>query len=388
MEGLGRFAATGAPTLYESYLSTVDGGDGSDFFGGVEGRHFVLESARVDGADAPLGGGVTRKLGQAETSFAASAAALPAAYAPSGRSNRELHGFMAGVERSAATGSATHIRTQGGDPMNLTLITNATLNTVWAEFIQEADSATTSLELRFGENAPGGKSAFIDDATFVATASAFSRNGAAIDGRGGLVTSAFLEHSGLLPAGVDFCDCDYLVLGFVGADRQRTGGGPISERVNLELAGFVAGQLSDASQLVGLPALSATYQGHVVASVANGAGAATQYYTAVGSLSLGVTFGSDGYALNSVTIGNLDGANLSGLGSTGSFSINRYSSSGLTVAGSHPTAGAVTATLEGAFFGPGSPPANTGGQARISGLNYLAAGVYAAKNTAIGPTPQ
>jgi hypothetical protein len=380
MDGYGRFAPTGAPTVYESAVSTAEAGDGSDFLGGSGGRHFVLESARVDALDAPLGGDVSRTVGATATSFSASAVAFPAAYAPAGRSSRTLNGFMAGVERNAATGAADHVRTKAGDPTKTTIVTDASLNTVSADFMLDGDSATTALRLGFGESAPAGKSAFIDDATFVASASGFTRNGSPIDGRGGLITSAFLQADGLLPPGVQFCACDYLVWGFVGADRQRTSAGAVTERASLELASFVAGQLSDTSQLVGLPALSATYNGHIAARVANGSGASTQYYTAVGSLSLGFTFGGGSYALKSVTIQNLDGANLSGAGSA-AFATNAYSSAALTVTGSHPTAGAVAATLEGAFFGPGSPPENTGGQAKIQGVNYLAAGAYAAAKT-------
>lgn len=381
MEGWGRDSATGAPTLYDSYVSSVDGGDGSDFFGVEGARRFVLSSERSDAADAPLGGAVTRAVGQAVSSFASYTAAAPVAYAPAPRTSRTLSGFMSGVERRLNGDGTQLVATFNADPANVAIASDTTRNVVSASFLL-ADGGGSTLDLRFGETAPSGRSAFIDDDVFVAAASEVRRDGAPVDGRGALLTSAFLTQSGLLPAGVEFCACDYLVWGFASVDRQSAANSPVSDRTTLELANFVAGELSDSSQLVGLPNMSATYRGHLIASVVNSAGGgAPKRYTAVGAIDLAFTFGGGSYTLDSVTISNFDGANLSGAGGAAASSSNRYASAGMTIAGTHPSAGAVMASLEGAFFGPGSPPANAAGQARIWAPDYLAAGVFAAERS-------
>jgi len=388
LEGAARFDPVNAPSLYSGAVSSADGGGGADFFGAAGSRHFVLESVGVDASDVAVSSGVTRRTNEAQSTFASSAAAFPVPYGPGPRTTRTLNGFLSGVERLQADGSHDYVETQSGDPTKTVIATNAQRNVASASFILDANSDEAILMLGFGEAGAAGRSAFIDDGAFVATASGFLHDGSPVDGRGAIVTSAFFEHSGLLPAGVSFCDCDYLVWGFASADRQRFNGAAAADRSNLGLATFVAGTLSDTTQIVGLPPLAASYQGHVIANVANSLNGPTQYYTAVGSISLTFTFGGGNYELNSVAIANLDGANLSGLGASTSFTGNKYSNSGLTVNGTRPGVGAVSAKIEGAFFGPGTPPANTGGQALVTGSNYLAAGTFGAAQTSVGPPPQ
>jgi hypothetical protein len=327
---------------------------------------------------------VRREVAGVASMFQSHAAAFPTSYSAQPRSTRTLNGFFAGVERRQADGAPDYVLTRSGDPVNTALSTDATRNVAAANFALVGASGQ-SVVLGFGETEPAGRSAFVDDRTFVATAASFQYDGAPIAGRGGLATSAFLEHGGLLPPGVSFCECDYLLWGFATAERPRTAASPAGDRNALALATFVAGALSDAAQLAGLPALTATYEGHLIANVAHSAGGQSRYYTAVGGLSLAFEFGGGDYALSSVAISSFDGVSLSGTGSSASFSGNRYSNSGLAVTGVHPKFGALAAKLDGAFFGPGAPPANTAGQVLITGAGYTAAGTYGAKLTGQGP---
>src|SRR5690606_31630938 len=100
-------------------------------------------------------------------------AAAPAAYSPAARSTRTLNGFLSGVERFMASGDAGYVRTINGDPAASSIVTDAARNVVSADFMLATHPGTATLQLGFGEAAPGGDSAFVDDATFVAAASEF-----------------------------------------------------------------------------------------------------------------------------------------------------------------------------------------------------------------------
>jgi hypothetical protein len=93
-------------------------------------------------------------------------------------------------------------------------------------------------------------------------------------------------------------------------------------------------------------------------------------YTAVGNIDLQFGIGGGAFDLQSVTISNFDGMTITGA-FAGGFETNFYSTSlsGPGLAGS----------LNGAFFGPGTPPINTGGTVDLQGTTYRAHGTFAAK---------
>lgn len=284
------------------------------------------------------------------------------------RSSRTLQGFVGGIERRLQNGFllAFDTLTTGGSP-TATLETRADLNTVSGSFALK-NGAGQAVNIALGDVAPTGRSAFINDGVFFAGSGQILSGGGAVAGGYGLITSSELQHQGLLPAGVSFCACDYVTWGFLFGDRQSAPGSP--ERRETALASWVAGPLASTSQLVGIAPQVATYSGHLTGGVVR----SKDVYQAVGALNLSVRFGAGGFAVESAQISNFDGANLVG-GSAQTFGANGY---GVDLAGAHPAAGAVTARLNGAFYGPGAPPANTAGDFSMTGLNYRSAGTFAA----------
>lgn len=194
----------------------------------------------------------------------------------------------------------------------------------------------------------------------------------------GLVTSAQLQHTGFVPGGVTFCACQFLEWGFWGAqaDLAATTDGIV------HLATWVAGELSATSQLTVGVTTTATYNGHVFGTV-NDNGA---LYEAVGDIALDFTFNTGGaFFFNTASITAFDGTNyaFNFLFTGGGFTTTAYSTAtaGFNLQGTHPTAGLVTAILEGNFFGPSTPPDETGGAFKVTNgaVTYTASGTFAAK---------
>jgi hypothetical protein len=138
----------------------------------------------------------------------------------------------------------------------------------------------------------------------------------------------------------------------------------------------VAGRPFGAS-LVGLPAQTAVYNGHLVGEAANGVAT----YQAAGGLTLRVGFAPGGYRLEGATISSFDGMNFAPEAGPPMpmFTGNAYSSNGMTL---KSDVGGVSAELRGAFFGAapaGQPPLETAGDFAMTGVGYQAAGIYAAR---------
>ena len=359
-----RRAGDGRATTYRGGVASADAADGADLFGAQ--AEFVLEAAKVDGGDAVLGRGLTQSDGG--VLYANHVAAAPTAQIQS-RTKQTLTGYAAGLERvfdGATLVKTETVSTQG--QLGVAIASDPALNTLSAVFkLQSADPANP-LQIQFGEAAPSGLSAFIDDSTFMAT----SQGSASGDGFA-LITASELQHTGFVPAGVSFCACSFVTWGFWTGER---GTAPGAQARQVELAAWVAGQPFDGS-LVGLPVQTASYSGHLVGEVASGGA----HYQAAGGLTLSIRFAPGGYRLQDVAITSFDGRNFaSQAGSlTPTFTTNAYSSQGFTVTSGD---GIVTARLRGAFFGAapaGQPPLETAGDFEMTGAGYRAAGIYAAR---------
>jgi hypothetical protein len=378
MNGQRRTGADGAfdpTTLFNSHLSTSDASDGSDFFGATGPRNFVLEASRVDLQDQVQDRGGTR-FGNAGNNAAAdyfpnTPALLGAPFAHGQRTTRTLNGFAAGLEsRYDISGALLNAQDlSNSDPTALSIATSAEQNKVSALFQLAASVDESSVDMQFG-NTVGGE-AFIDDRRFMAlTNGLVTVNGDPnVSGLLAMVTSSELQHDGLLPAGVSFCDCDYLTWGFFFGRREQ---GPGENRV-VELGTWVAGVLSDTNQIVGFTPMTASYSGHVIAGVRNN----SSIYSAVGAINMQFTFGGGSANLDSLTISNFDGRNFNFPEPTNQFETNHYFGSVCTTA-SCTEPSAIRANIAGAFFGPGAPPANTAGSVQFSGANYRGSGTYAA----------
>jgi len=368
--GLRRTTAAGPAIAYGGGVASSDGTGGADFFGADGG--FVLEAAQVDGSDATLARGIARGAGGAI--FPNHVASAPTALVAA-RTTRSIAGFAGGLERSFTAGLAgeTRFLTTAGQP-GVSLSTDAALNTLSASFaLRTSDGVLVQSE--FGSAAATGAGAFIDDLTFAALSGSIAAGGAAVAGDLALVASSALQHRDFLPAGVQFCACEFVVWGFWGGEREAAPGS--AERRQVELASWVAGSMSDAAQIVGLPVQMASYGGHLIGEVATAAGA----YQAAGRVTLNFDFAPGGFRFAKATIAGFDGANLSGLNaSSAMLTTNAYTNTGVfNIVGAHPTQGPIAAQLNGAFFGPGGPPLETAGEFTMTGAEYRAAGTYAAR---------
>jgi len=380
MRGQVRSGSSGASDrleFFRSAFASSDASDGTDFFGLAGPQHFVLEAAAVDANDVVTGRGGERFVPGLSTAayFPNNPAIAGGPAAPASRSTRTLNGFANALDlRYDAGGNFLGTQRFGtlGLPSDLTISTDAGLNTVAASFALDASVDEASVNIPFGGSG-GADSAFIDDRRFVSATDTVTVSAQSVLGEITMVTSSALQHDGLLPGGVAFCDCEYLTWGFFAGRRLRSNA--TQHERHVELGTWVAGELSNVNQLVGVAPQTATYAGHVMAGVNNNGA----IYQAVGAISLNFTFGPGNFALNSVSITNFDGTNLAGVNSAGpQFGTNAYNSGSFTIGGVHPTAGNITANVKGAFFGPGAPPIDTGGSVDFNGTSYTGYGTFAA----------
>jgi hypothetical protein len=168
-----------------------------------------------------------------------------------------------------------------------------------------------------------------------------------------------------LGGGINFCQCDYTRWGFWSNDNYRTNanGNVIADRGNL--MSWVAGRLPSMNEV---PINgTATYDGHVIASIKNGA----NEYVAAGNFTNSVNFGTRTVA---VTVTGLDNTNYAGTGAISSSDPRNFTGSLFGSIGSRNMA------LNGQFFrGVSGPVAEMGGGVQISGTTYIGGGIFAAK---------
>jgi hypothetical protein len=182
-----------------------------------------------------------------------------------------------------------------------------------------------------------------------------------------LVNAQALTGSGKALAGVTLCNCEYTRWGFWSSATTRpVGTGTYEDRMHLGT--WVLGLPTDP---VNMPVTgSATYTGHVIASIKNGG----SEYVAGGNLSNTVNFAT---RVGAVTVTGLDNYNYAGSVSYSSGSnlfVGSLSSGGFDSALSGPTMDMV-----GQFFdGRHGPASEIGGSVTISGFDYRGAGTFAA----------
>ena len=128
---------------------------------------------------------------------------------------------------------------------------------------------------------------------------------------------------------------------------------------------WVAGRLPEVSEV---PATgTATYVGHVVASIRSG----NAEYLAAGNLSNFVNFGS---RTGSATVTGLDGTNYSGPLQMVQ-NDPRFFNAGLS-----GNVGGRNLVMNGSFFrGTSSPVGEMGGNVQLQGTNYQGSGIFAAR---------
>lgn len=314
------------------------------------------------------------------------------------RTSQTMNGYVGGiVEQRNNSGTVTTRVLGNTSPTNVILITDPASNRASATFtVPEWDGSTTSATFQLGGTTGSGFSisSFIDDKIYAMA----DRPADVLDNTTSItvnsVTSAptdvqsrtFAVSYGTAPIDTFFtdqnvtkCTCDFLTWGWWSGDVKyeassayNTGG-----RDRLNLATYVAGTLSTVADLNTLNQqnATATYTGHMVGNVQNGASA----YVAAGSYTNNWSFGTqtgkafitfDGASYGSNITANTQLTGGIGGGPTFSTPTPLPSTSGP----------ARSLTLNGAFVNaPGVPAKGQIGNFAVNGSGYQAGGTFAAQ---------
>ena len=374
--GQSKTSSTAQSILFGGGVSSSDAFGGTDFFGTTP-KYFVLEATTVLAGDNLVSRGYTRTFQELPTTVFPNVAAARIGADTASRTSRTINGFIAGVDQQfSGPNILNNLGFNNFAPAGFSITSNA-LNGTLSASVNYIDPFERSIAISLGEATPTGRSAFINDRVFAAESTVINVSGLPVSGNLVLTTAADLVTSGFIPAGVSLCTCTFLTTGFLFGDRQDFNLSP--NRTATQLATWVAGVPSSAGQLVGIAPASATYSGHLFGTVVNG----SAVYQAIGGISLGFSFGAGNFQFTSVDITNFDGTNYSKTAAPGpGFATNSYSSNLaglLPITGTHPTVGAVAVVVSGAFFGPLTPPDNTGGVAQGFGTSYSFNATYAAQ---------
>lgn len=230
-----------------------------------------------------------------------------------------------------------------------------------------------------GDATQGGRGTYVDYDNFGARESrnlgstgAFPTtvNGAPVtEHRGVFVTAQTVNVSSFFP-GVNFCQCEFTRWGFWSSQTIRPG--PLFDSV--QLGTWVAGQTISAAEMPRTG--TASYSGHVIANISNGA----NQYVAAGNLNASVNFGT---GIGSATVPGLDGTTYSGTltAPTGSTAV------GANLSGIGPNSTARQIELIGQFYrGAAGPAGEMAGGVRVTGgTTYFGRGTFAASTPRIGP---
>ncbi|MCH9050001.1 MAG: FecR domain-containing protein [Proteobacteria bacterium] len=365
MRGTARVVTDEQPHLFDSAIELSRDGDLNAFFGADNPDYFVFQSA--GGATDDFDGIPTNSI----TYFPNVVAHVDTTETFGTRTTRTLNGFSGGafqvIDVSGLLDSTSFFVTTTGDPGDVNIFTDAATGTLTAT-IDVFSSSEDRIVAEFG--GAGVSAFFADDAFGAIESSSISTtvNGAPVDNALLYMVTDVLEEggSGFLPAGVDFCLCEFLQWGFWGGDLELSSG----DHLRIHLANWVAGELP---ALLDMPTTgTATYSGHAIGTVNNDG----DIYQAVGGFSQTYDFAAEGVKTFSVT--DFD---------TVSYSGDLFAGGAEFVGTGSDTGGSGrTIFLGGAFFsGGGDPVAQVGGSFSIDGPDYEASGIFAADQTSFTP---
>lgn len=297
-----------------------------------------------------------------------------------------LRGFTGGLMRTINTDTSTFVAPSFATSGTATVTLNPNTSRVQANFNVSnvtpgaGDTFSTGNFQLGSTTASRSESAYIDydnfgarrqvsvtDTQTGATAPISTVNNQALTGHNAAMINASpaeaQKFANAVGTNVTFCQCDYTRWGFWSNDSDRTSNGAnVADRGNLMT--WVAGRATTAAEVPTTG--TATYDGHVVASIKAG----TNEYVAAGNLTNVVNFGTRSGA---VTVTNLDNRNYTGTVAISSSDPRNF---GGTLSGT----GAATMNMGGQFFrGVASPVGEMGGGVTISGASYIGSGIFAAK---------
>jgi hypothetical protein len=363
----GSFLASGTsqPVSLSSFVSTPQDGNGVGFYGGNAISGFVLSGT----ASEQTGG--SGPISNYNFEEAATATTLPSGVGASQTLPSTLSGFFGGI-MTRETGSPFSYALTGSssvatDPTNLRV--GATF--VGFDPFTSESSGIISMTLQFGglTGGTGLGQAYIDQNLYAALQSPSSFS--LVNGNNAntssiwMLTSDVVPSTALLPAGVSFCQCQYLQWGYWGGGLASFQDG--ATRIDAShINTWVVGQptaLGDIQSLAGMN-VTGSYTGALVGTVSNNGA----QYLAAGGFNETYAFARQTLSFQ---VNNFDGKS--------------FGASNLSVPLSGPnysfgfSAGGFAGNFNGSFYGPLA--AETGGNfafRSISGAPYLASGIFAA----------
>lgn len=347
---------TAVPEIYLGGLFTADTASGKDFFGSSGPDHFILHS--VEDPDTPgLEAGVVNADLSPGTPFYPVNAVSKAGSHTVGASNTQLAdvpllGYYGGAGTVGGTPGA-YVATTAADPSFLSISSSTDLPFVNIDVTPDGGSTTVTVD------DSAGFGAYVDDRHFASELSTGATSGA---GPEGTLTIGYVVTGGDNGGGFDLCSaCEFLSWGFWGHEQ-------LGNDVVFHMASWVAGVATNFGTLGALTA-SGTYNGNVVGSIIDGT--ATRVQTGTFSLNVNLNGVSSTATLNNF---NFDGLSPFSTTATGFDATSQYYTLSNTVGGK-------TLDMRGAFFGTDGAniPPETGGDFKITGTGYDAAGVFAGK---------
>ena len=374
-----------------SSMTTADTGQGNAIYG-PKGEYMVFtpDNARTNGGStvrteqAALNQPYTNLTGSGYYPVTVAEKTPSIAVAPDlgeKRTTQTMNGYVGGVIEARqvdGTFSTRVINANEVSPTNVSIATDAATNRAQGA-IKLTDFGPTNVIATFEMGSLTGgnlaSSAFIDDRRYgmrdrTDDPSRFSKVTTSLGTDVEINARTFLTSyntaplkDNLLPGGVTPCECAFMSWGWWSGDvRYDNSGFRQGQRDRLNLATYVVGNLTNVVQLPNTG--TATYNGHAVGNVVNGANS----YVAAGTYSNAWNFGTQ---RGQVEIRNFDGATYTGTTALRAGTVNFTG----------PLAGAGrTGTLSGSFYsGPTSPVAGQGGSFSVSGAGYTAGGTFAAQ---------
>ena len=398
VRGSSRLDPTAPPVRIASSDASVIDGAGGRIYGTNSISGFVLDQNGYDFNSNYLPNQLasenTLKSPPVTTSYAFNQPVTPATV-PAGvgnaRTTQTLTGFFGGLQQTstAANGvSPPPYVVVGGAVISTDAGTNRISATLaGTDPFTAKTSGVNSEVLQFGSTTglSAARSAFVDNSHFAAVELPYNpANGEGVPpvtlngqvltfngdpgqaGRLYLVSSATVPTSSLLPAGVSYCECQYLQWGYWGGEiRGGTTANPtMPERAHINT--WVAGIPTSAGDISSLKAaaFTGTYTGALTGQVFNNGA----QYLAAGGLTAVYNFATQA---GSFKVINYDGLNFTASGKT--------PLSGATYAFAINTSG-INGVGAGSFYGPMA--AETGGTfafRKTAGLPYFTSGIFAAK---------
>ena len=345
------------PEIFYGSVFSADTDSGSDFFGISGPNHFVLTSVEDEDTGTVEAGMVNADLTPAGPYFPVNTVSIAGPHTVDASNTKlvdvPLIGYLGGA--GTVTGiPGAYVASTEADPTFLSITSSSDLPFASIDVTADGISSMSVDSGAFG--------AYVDDRHFATEL--FS--GATSANPEATFTIGYLVTAGNISLGFDLCSvCEFLSWGFWGVEQ-------LSNDVVFHMASWVAGVATEFATL-GILNAAGTYNGNVVGSIIDATGAAIETRVQTGTFSLDVSLAG---ASSTVTLNSFNFDGLTPFTSTAT----AFDATSQYYALSS-TDGINTLDMRGAFFGTDGAniPPETGGDFKITGPSYNAAGVFAAR---------